>query len=262
MTHLDIEKERPKFEAWAREADLKTRRSDESRNGTYHGEYYDDETCAAWMGYLAGRRASLPPVAAPVSQQDADCADAFDFPKAALKREDWDVATRRPKVPAEQPRACARHVPDSECAQSRCANAITGCSGECELKRKTAKIIGLANASGIDVDTDGDIWGSTNGALFVFARAIEAELASGFREGRNTQPETAGRASLQADEGKEVDSRFVLVPKEPTQAMCDAARAEARSWENSGDPWSAMTWFRIYRAMLRAAITAKEGQKP
>lgn len=58
-THLDIEKERLEFEDWAREADLKTRRADESRNGTYHGEYYDDETCAAWMGYLAARRASL-----------------------------------------------------------------------------------------------------------------------------------------------------------------------------------------------------------
>lgn len=44
-----------------------------------------------------------------------------------------------------------------------------------------------------------------------------------------------------------------MVPKEPTQAMCDAARVEAAHWQNSGDPWSAMTWFRIYRAMIAVA---------
>jgi Lar family restriction alleviation protein len=44
-----------------------------------------------------------------------------------------------------------------------------------------------------------------------------------------------------------------IVPAEPTQAMCDAARAEAMGWQNSGEHWSAMTWFRIYKRMLAAA---------
>jgi hypothetical protein len=56
-----------------------------------------------------------------------------------------------------------------------------------------AKVIAIANQCGIDTDTDGEIWGSTNGALLKFARAIEAEVASGFREGRNTNPEVASR---------------------------------------------------------------------
>jgi hypothetical protein len=44
---------------------------------------------------------------------------------------------------------------------------------------RKAQIIALANASGIDTDTDGDIWGSTNGALLKFADAlIDGDLAA------------------------------------------------------------------------------------
>lgn len=37
-----------------------------------------------------------------------------------------------------------------------------------------AELIALANQHGIDTDTEGDIWGSTNGALLKFARALAA----------------------------------------------------------------------------------------
>jgi hypothetical protein len=45
-------------------------------------------------------------------------------------------------------------------------------------RRTKAQIIALANAVGIDTDTEGDIWGSTNGALLKFADALlDAHLA-------------------------------------------------------------------------------------
>jgi hypothetical protein len=54
-------------------------------------------------------------------------------------------------------------------------------------------------------------------------------------------------------ESAAVPKGWKFVPPEPTQAMCDAGRARALDWENSGEPWSAMTWFRIYKSMLAAA---------
>lgn len=43
---------------------------------------------------------------------------------------------------------------------------------------KTPEIIDLANKSGIDTDSDGDIYGSTLGALLVFAKALRRETLS------------------------------------------------------------------------------------
>ena len=37
----------------------------------------------------------------------------------------------------------------------------------------------LATQAGIDIDTDGDIWGSTNGALARFAEMVEKRTARG-----------------------------------------------------------------------------------
>lgn len=38
-------------------------------------------------------------------------------------------------------------------------------------------LLSLATVAGIDIDTDGDIWGSTNGALLRFAEMVEKRTA-------------------------------------------------------------------------------------
>ena len=51
---------------------------------------------------------------------------------------------------------------------------------------------------------------------------------------------------------------WVMVPVEPTQAMCNAAKIEARDWQNSGNIWHAMMWLRIYKRMIAAAPKAPQ----
>lgn len=56
----------------------------------------------------------------------------------------------------------AEFVPDSECAQGKCANVTTGCVGECQLKNGTlpspvSKTSFLCNATRFKASSDGTI---------------------------------------------------------------------------------------------------------
>lgn len=71
---IDLNKTRAEFEAWAEGAGFDLRRAPVSRNATYRNEYYEDETCGAWLGWMGAlaRTGSAAPTAAEgPSEQDA-----------------------------------------------------------------------------------------------------------------------------------------------------------------------------------------------
>jgi hypothetical protein len=158
-THLDIEKERRDFEA---ATDSISECCEFCFVLTPHGTYKDPVTNAAWLCWLAARSASLPPVAAPVSQQDASAPDFC--PECHLQAS----------------------MPDRE------EMAIVG--------RKLANwLFGLSVAQAMP-----DVWRKTCAELVAAWNVVAGEPApAGSAKGGNTQPQTAARASLQADEGKD-----------------------------------------------------------
>lgn len=94
------------------------------------------------------------------------------------------------------------------------------------------EVIALAEQAGIDCDTDGDIWGSTNGSLLKFAamvadkeREVSAEVSSAVRIDANY----AGRLALMLECAILNPSGFF----DEACALLDAYKAE---WEKINPP--------------------------
>lgn len=114
---------------------------------------------------------------------DGDYASAIVFSAWRM----WQARANFAAPVSAAQNSSSRLIPDSECKQGKCACTTTGCWRVCSLRRECAdtsvavawkpsktQVIEMATANGIDVDTDGDIWGSTNGALLKFADALLA----------------------------------------------------------------------------------------
>lgn len=67
--------------------------------------------------------------------------------------------------------------------------------------------------------------------------------------------------AAQAAQPAQMPEGWKLVPVEPTQAMCSMGRKEWRDWSmhSDGSPWNMNGYKAIYKAMLAAAPSTKEG---
>jgi hypothetical protein len=202
-THLDIEKERISCAAefgaaWERQS--------------------ADKQMLILGGWLAARSASLPPVAAPVSQQDAGAPDFC--PECHLQAS----------------------MPDRE------EMAIVG--------RKLANwLFGLSVAQAMP-----DVWRKTCAELVAAWNVVAGEPApAGSAKGGNTHPETAARASLQADEGKDGEATDAMVDA-GAEVLYGYPREKAIEWVKEDKFDSCADQARNVYSAMRAAIAAKEGK--
>jgi uncharacterized protein (DUF885 family) len=249
-THLDIEKERRNFEVWVASSatGFKVRASSFAKNSD--GNYQVAEMRHDFTVWLAARRASLPPFAAPAGQREASTSvltdERIDLVIEALKPEDNYPALRR----------FARAIEAEVASRCRAQGGNTQPNGDARASLQAS----VPAQTGTPRFKDHNIRQLVNdlrdiALTFHATQQLRSRIQYAVHQFLATPAETV--ASLQADEGKEAGDGAMLAELYRLRDWFESQRKAIS--KGCGSTWD-MVQCSEQIELISAAITAKEGK--